>query len=126
MPYMAERTRIPRRSGGDVRVVWSDIRFPKTPSAFGSSQAFCPTYTEMRMTAQIANTIRACYYQLRSISQIKKFLSQDAVLKLTGGSDAKVLVENELKIDASGGSQIYVDGDPHIDANLSGGSKVHQ
>lgn len=36
----------------------------------------------MKMTAQISNTIRACYCQLRSIAKIKKYLSKDAVVKL--------------------------------------------
>ena len=36
----------------------------------------------MRMTAQIANTIRACYCQLRYISQIQKFLPKEAIIKL--------------------------------------------
>ena len=36
----------------------------------------------MKMTAQIANIIRTCYCQLRSIAQIKKYISKDAVKKL--------------------------------------------
>ena len=38
--------------------------------------------TEMNMHCQINNTIRACYIQLRAISQIRKYLSLPAVIKL--------------------------------------------
>jgi len=38
--------------------------------------------TEMKMTVQISNTIRACYCHLRAISKIRKYLTQDAIIKL--------------------------------------------
>ena len=46
-------------------------------------------------------------------------------LQLSGGSDAKVNVSDNLYVTANGGGDIYVTGDPQINANLSGGSKVH-
>ncbi len=55
----------------------------------------------------------------------ENFVVQAAIINLTGGSDAWIHVEKELKLTASGGGQIYLSGDPHIDANLTGGSKVH-
>lgn len=54
------------------------------------------------------------------------FKVKAAKLDLSGGSDARIHVEEKLILNASGGSQIYVSGDPQIDANLSGGSKVHR
>ena len=48
-----------------------------------------------------------------------------AIIKLSGGSDAKVLVTEKLTLTANGGGQIYVSGNPQINASLSGGSKVH-
>ena len=48
-----------------------------------------------------------------------------ADLQLTGGSDARVNVSDNLNVTANGGGHIYVTGDPQINANLSGGSKIH-
>jgi hypothetical protein len=53
------------------------------------------------------------------------FKTKIAKLDLTGGSDARIHVDEELSVNASGGSQIYVSGNPHIDSNLTGESKVH-
>ena len=54
------------------------------------------------------------------------FRVKAAKLDLSGGSDARIHVSEELLLNASGGSQIYLSGDPHIDANLSGGAKIHR
>ena len=54
------------------------------------------------------------------------FKVKTAYVQLSGGSDAKLQVSDNLHVTASGGGQIYVSGNPQIDANLSGGSKVHQ
>ncbi len=109
----AEMVDVSMDGGGDLvmEVVTSECKISVggggDAALEGSAQKF---YGEMRSGGDLSAT---------------EFKVENAVLKLTGGSDAKVLVTNELKVDASGGSQIYVDGDPHIDANLSGGSKVH-
>jgi len=54
------------------------------------------------------------------------FRIKAAKIDLSGGSDARINVEEELLLKASGGSQIHLKGDPHVDANLSGGSKLHR
>ena len=54
------------------------------------------------------------------------FRVKAAKIELSGGSDARIHVEEELLLTAKGGSQIYLTGDPHIDANLTGGSKLHR
>ena len=55
-----------------------------------------------------------------------EFKTEEVMLRLTGGSDARVYVTGQLNVEASGGGQIYVSGDPRINANLSGGSKIHK
>ena len=55
-----------------------------------------------------------------------EFKAKNASLKLTGGSDATIHVDENLEVEASGGSQVWVSGDPEIDAKLSGGSKVNK
>ena len=37
---------------------------------------------EMNMRCQLNNTLRACYYQLHSLAQIRRHLSEDAAIKL--------------------------------------------
>ena len=37
---------------------------------------------EMNMRCQLNNTLRACYYQLHSLGQIRRHLSEDAAVKL--------------------------------------------
>jgi len=54
------------------------------------------------------------------------FRAKAAKIDLSGGSDARIQVDEELLLKASGGAQIYLKGDPHIDANLTGGSKLHR
>ena len=54
------------------------------------------------------------------------FRIKAAKIELSGGSDARINVEEELLLKASGGSQIHLKGDPHVDANLTGGSKLHR
>jgi hypothetical protein len=55
-----------------------------------------------------------------------EFRVKAAKIDLSGGSDARIHVDEELLLKASGGAQIYLTGDPHIDANLTGGSKMHR
>jgi hypothetical protein len=54
------------------------------------------------------------------------FRIKAAKIDLSGGSDARINVEEELLLKASGGSQIHLKGNPHVDANLTGGSKLHR
>jgi hypothetical protein len=54
------------------------------------------------------------------------FRIQAAKIDLSGGGDARIHVEKELRLNASGGSQVHLDGDPQVDANLTGGSKLHR
>lgn len=54
------------------------------------------------------------------------FRVKAAKIDLSGGSDARIHVDEELLLKASGGAQIYLTGDPHVDANLSGGAKLHR
>ncbi len=54
------------------------------------------------------------------------FRVKAAKIDLSGGSDARIQVDDELLLNASGGAQVTITGDPHIDANLTGGSKLHR
>ena len=54
------------------------------------------------------------------------FRIKAAKIDLSGGSDARIHVDEELLLKASGGAQIHLTGDPHIDANLTGGSKLYR
>ncbi|NBB20015.1 DUF2807 domain-containing protein [Runella sp. CRIBMP] len=45
-------------------------------------------------------------------------------LGLSGGSNANVLVDKSLKVDASGGSSLRYRGNPEVRSNVSGGSSV--
>lgn len=54
------------------------------------------------------------------------FTIQAAVIELSGGSEANIHVEKELKLSSSGGGDVYLSGDPHVDANLTGGSEIHR
>lgn len=50
----------------------------------------------------------------------------DAMLQLTGGSDARFFVTGTADITASGGGEIYLKGNPQVkNAKLTGGSKLH-
>ena len=55
-----------------------------------------------------------------------EFKAKNASLKLTGGSDATIHVDENLEVEVTGGGQVWVSGDPEIDAKLSGGSKVNK
>lgn len=53
------------------------------------------------------------------------FRAENAVLRLSGGSDARIHVDGNLNVEAAGGAQVYVTGDPRIVSKLTGGSEVH-
>ena len=53
------------------------------------------------------------------------FIVDDAIVKITGGSEATINVNGKLDIEVSGGSRVVYDGEPAIsDVNLSGGSTL--
>ncbi len=54
----------------------------------------------------------------------RDLISRDAVLDLSGGSDARVNVSDNLHVDASGGSDVYYRGVPRMTMDLSGDSDV--
>ena len=67
--------------------------------------------------------------EIRSGSDLSAegFKVKQAILTLSGGSDASIHVSGVLDVTASGGGQVYVSGHPEIkNATLSGGSKLHE
>ena len=78
--------------------------------------------------AALSGSAEKFYAEMKSGGDLSadEFKVQAAKITLTGGSDARIYVEQELKLDGSGGSDVYLSGDPHIDANLTGGSKLHR
>jgi hypothetical protein len=52
------------------------------------------------------------------------FMVEYAVLNVSGASQARVHVNNELEIDASGGSSVRYSGDPMIKSDRSSGSSI--
>ena len=78
--------------------------------------------------ATLAGTTGSFSAEIKSGGDLhaSEFKAEKAMLRLTGGSDARVYVTDQLNVEASGGGHIYVTGDPQINASLSGGSKVHK
>lgn len=52
------------------------------------------------------------------------FPATDAVVALSGGSEARVAASRTLNVTASGGSKLFYQGTPTLTQNLSGGSTV--
>ncbi len=66
----------------------------------------------------------ACEIKSGGNLEAQDFRVKAAKIDLTGGSNARIHVDEELILNATGGAQIYLSGDPHIDANLTGGAKI--
>lgn len=54
------------------------------------------------------------------------FEAGDVVATLSGGSEARLTVNNTLKVTGSGGSRFYYKGNPEITSDLSGSSKIEK
>jgi hypothetical protein len=79
--------------------------------------------------ASLSGSAEDLVAEIRSGSDLSAegFTVKQAVLTLSGGSDASIHVTGVLDVTVSGGGQVYVSGNPEIrNANLSGGSKLHE
>ena len=61
-----------------------------------------------------------------SRNESPEFATGNATLALSGGSYAKLAVQNQLTVEASGGSEVHYKGTPKLRSNSSGGSTVTQ
>lgn len=52
------------------------------------------------------------------------FVADELVADLSGASDAKITVNNSIRVDASGASTLRYKGDPDVEKELSGASSV--
>jgi len=66
--------------------------------------------------------------ELSGASEVRSFeyAVQESNIKLSGASDAKILVTGFLNVDASGASRLRYQGNPKIQKKVSGGSSVSQ
>ncbi len=110
----AEKIKISVSGGGDIELSANTGELNIDVSGGGNAQLDGSART-MNATCKSGGDLYA-----------EGFKVENATVTLTGGSDAKVNVTGELKVNASGGGNVYVSGNPQIkEGNLTGGSKIH-
>lgn len=77
-------------------------------------------------TLDLEGKSQKIYAELSGASTLNAFSTEtvEASLNLSGASNSKVTVAQQLKITASGASKVRYRGDAKVDSNLSGSSKV--